>query len=388
MNLDNIILELAVIFAGTAVLSTLFLYLKQPVILSYIALGVLLGPYGFKVISNADHIEQLSHFGIILLLFLLGLHLQPKKLVNLFKKTSLLTIVTSLVFILTSVIITTISGFSIVEGLICGGALMFSSTVISLKLIPTTTLHHKRKGEMMTSVLLFQDILAIIMILLIAGEQGANPFIQVPLLLAKVTSITLGAFVLVRISILPLFRKFDVIQEYIFLVSLGWCLVLAEGAKLAGLSYEMGAFIAGISIASSPIAWVIAEKLKPLREFFLILFFFSVGAQFDYLVQINVLITGLILAAAILLVKPLAFKLAFAKTGEDQSSAKELGYRLGQASEFSLLFAVSAATAGKITSEMSNLIQLVTIITFIVSTYLVVRWYPTPISSSSATRAD
>ena len=88
MGLDNIVLELAVIFSGAAILGTLFLYLKQPIILAYIALGVLIGPWGMKVLGSAAHIERLSHIGIILLLFLLGLNLHPSKLLKLFQKTS------------------------------------------------------------------------------------------------------------------------------------------------------------------------------------------------------------------------------------------------------------------------------------------------------------
>lgn len=388
MGFDNIVIQLAAIFAGASVLATIFLFLKQPVILSYIALGVIIGPWGLGFIENADHIEQLAHFGVILLLFLLGLHLQPKKLINLFKKTSILTIGTCFSFFALSTIICLLFKFSLLDSVIVGGALMFSSTVVSLKLIPTTTLHHKHKGEMMTSVLLFQDILAIILILLITSEESGNPYVQFPLLTLKIIGLTAAAFGVVKLTILPLFKKFDVIQEYIFLVSLGWCLFMAEAAMLLGLSYEMGAFVAGISIASSPIAWVISEKLKPLREFFLILFFFSIGAKFDYLVTQSVLLPGIIIATVLLIGKPLIFKFGFSKVGENIENSKELGVRLGQASEFSLLLGACAISAGKLTDQGSNLIQLVTIITFIVSTYFVIMKFPTPISPSSSSRAD
>jgi len=395
MDLQNIILELSVIFTGAAILATIFLYLKQPVILSYITLGIIVGPLGLKLISDPDRIEQLSHFGVILLLFLLGLQLQPAKLVNLFKKTSMLTIGTSLTFVvITSLTVLGLGAifadlnFTLQDSFICGGALMFSSTVVSLKLIPTTTLHHKHKGEMMTSVLLFQDILAIVMILLVSSKGGSAIYILLPILLLKVFGIIFGAFVIVKYTILPLFRKFDVIQEYIFVLALGWCLIMAEAALKIGLSYEMGAFIAGLSIASSPIAWIISEKLKPIREFFLILFFFSIGTKFDFLVTKNVVIPGLILATVLLVAKPIIFKIGFRKSGEPEDTSKELGFRLGQASEFSLLLVTGAVAAGKISIEASYLVKLVTILTFIVSTYVIMQRYPTPISNSSAKRAD
>ncbi len=382
MNLDSIIFELAIIFIGASILATVFLYFKQPIILAYIALGMIIGPWGFKIINNHSHIEKLSHFGIILLLFLIGLNLQPIKFIQLFRKTSILAITTCFIFA-SSISLSVLSfGFSVVESLICGLALMFSSTVISLKLVPTTTLHLKHKGKVMTSILLFQDIIAIIIIILLNGSKEGVSYIQIPILLGKLIFLTTAVFLMVKFTIFPLFRKFDIIQEYIFLVSLGWCLVVAEIAHLIGLSYEIGAFIAGVSIASSIIALVIAEKLKPLRDFFLILFFFSIGANFDYLVSTNVLLPGIIIAIIILVIKPIVFKIGLEKTGEPKKESKEMGFRLGQASEFSLLLASAATTAGVISEKASCLIQLVTIITFIVSTHIVVNKFNTPISRS------
>lgn len=154
MNLDSIIFELTVIIAGAALLGTLFLYAKQPIIIAYIAIGIVVGPSGFALIRRTDHIEQISHFGVILLLFLLGLNLQPAKLVRLFRKTSLLTFGTSLLFGAVSFLFALLLRFDVHSSLIFGAAMMFSSTVVGLKLIPTTTLHHKRMGGVMTSVLL------------------------------------------------------------------------------------------------------------------------------------------------------------------------------------------------------------------------------------------
>ena len=147
MNLESIVFDLGVIIIGAAVLGTLFLYAKQPIIIAYIAIGVVVGPNGFGLIQATDSIEQISHLGVILLLFLIGLNLQPERLIGLFKETSLLTLFTSLSFALISILFGLLIGFDLNSSLIFGAAMMFSSTVIGLKLIPTTTLHHKRTGE-------------------------------------------------------------------------------------------------------------------------------------------------------------------------------------------------------------------------------------------------
>ena len=388
MGLDNIILELAVIFAGAAILGTLFLYLRQPIILAYIALGALIGPLGFNVLGSAEHIEHLSHVGIVLLLFLLGLNLHPSKLLQLFRKTSIVTLGTSLAFMLLGFGVCLGLGLSMKEGLVAGAALMFSSTIVSLKLTPTTTLHQKHTGEMMISVLLFQDILAILLILFLSGGGDGNGLWGSVMIVLKLAGLGLFSLAAVKFVIIPLFRRFDVIKEYFFLASLGWCLIMAEAAYILGLSYEMGAFLAGVAMAAFPIALVIAENLKPLREFFLILFFFSIGARFDLFVTANLLLPGILLTAVLMLAKPFLFRTAFKVIGEEPRIARELGVRLGQASEFSLLVAYSAEKSGQIAVNVSYLIQTVVILTFIASTYWVVSKYPTPISSKSELRAD
>jgi len=388
MGLDNIVLELAAIFAGAAALGTLFLYLRQPIILAYIFLGGLIGPWGFKILGDAGHIERLSHIGIILLLFLLGLNLHPETLLQLFRKTSIVTLSTSLLFMVLSALVSFLMGFGWRDSLIIGSAMMFSSTIVSLKLIPTTTLHQRHTGEMMISVLLFQDILAILLILFLGGGAERNGALATGLVVLKLVGLGAVSFATVKFVIIPLFRRFDAIKEYIFLASLGWCLFMAEMAYLLGLSYEMGAFLAGVALAAFPIALVISENLKPLREFFLILFFFSIGARFDLFVSKNVFLPGLVLAAVLMAAKPLLFRAAFSMIKEEGRISRELGVRLGQASEFSLLVAYSAEKSGQIAVSASYLIQTVVIFTFIASTYWVVMKYPTPISAKSGLRMD
>jgi len=388
MGFENIIFELVLIFAGAAVFATLFLYLKQPIILAYIALGVAMGPWGAGLIDDAENIEQLSRVGIILLLFLIGLNLKPDKLYLLFGKTAAVTLATCLVFLLVGALTSFMFGFSVRDSLIIGAALMFSSTIVSLKLIPTTALHHKHMGDMMISVLLLQDVIAIILILLISGRIEESVSMTVALLLVKLVLLVVVSFYIVKIFITAVFRRFDRIREFSFILFLGWGLLVAGAAHQFGLSYEIGAFIAGVSLATFPVTLVIAEDLKPLRDFFLILFFFSIGARFDFLVTQHVLVAGLTLTLVLMLVKPVVFKWCFKLSGEKDSVAGELGVRLGQASEFSLLVAYSVLLSEQVDPRASYLIQTVVILSFVVSTYWVVLRYRTPISSADSLRQD
>ena len=384
----NITYELVVIFAGSALFATAFLYLKQPVMLAYIVLGIVAGPWGLGIIEHAQHIEQLSHLGIILLLFLIGLNLQPDRLVKLFSQTTALTLLSSAVFMLSTAAITLFFGYSLTESLVIGAAMMFSSTIVSLKLIPTTTLHHKHRGEMMVSVLLMQDVIAIVLILMLSTGTQDNVPLTALFLLVKLVMMVAVSFLLVRYVINALLMRFDIISEYVFLLSLGWGLLGAGIGSMLGLSYEMGAFIAGVTFASSPIAMVVAENLKPLRDFFLILFFFAIGANINVLMAERVLLDALVVALGVVIFKPLVFRFFFEHIGEKDRTSWELGARLGQASEFSILVAFTALGTGLISEQASYLIQTIVVITFILSTYWVVYRYPTPISSDASHRKD
>jgi len=386
--LDHIIFQFVLIFAGAALFATLFLYLRQPIILAYIVLGIVVGPKGLGLINDAEQIEQLSHIGIILLLFLIGLNFQPAKLVGLLGRIGIVTLVTCFIFMLLSLAVASALGYPLIDSLIIGAALMFSSTIVSLKLIPTTQLHHHHVGEVMISVLLLQDVIAIVLIVLVTEGGMDNISTAVALLLLKLVLLSVMSFVVVKFVITKLFLKFDVIKEHTFVMALGWGLFVAGAAEMLGLSYEMGAFIAGISLATVPIALVIAEELKPLRDFFLILFFFSIGAKFDLVVSQQLIIPGLIITALLMVAKPVIFNWGFKAIGEKPENSAELGVRLGQASEFSLLIAFSALASGLIEERSSYLIQLVVVLTFVASTYWVVNAYPTPISYKSSQRKD
>ncbi len=386
--LENIILQFVLIFAGAALFASLFLFLKQPIILAYIVLGIVVGPKGLELINDAEQIERLAHIGIILLLFLIGLNFQPAKLVGLLGLIGIVTLATCFIFMLLSLAVALALGYPFIDSLIIGAALMFSSTIVSLKLIPTTQLHHHHVGDVMISVLLLQDVIAIVLIVLVTEGGMDDVTISVALLLLKLVVLSVMSFVIVRFVITKLFLKFDVIKEHTFVMALGWGLFVAGAAEMLGLSFEMGAFIAGISLATVPIALVIAEDLKPLRDFFLILFFFSIGAEFDLVVSQQLIVPGLIITALLVTAKPVIFNWGFKAIGEKPQDSAELGVRLGQASEFSLLVAFSALASGLIEERSSNLIQLVVVLTFVVSTYWVVNVYPTPISYKSSQRKD
>jgi Kef-type K+ transport system membrane component KefB len=385
----SIVYILFLIFCGAAILATLALGLRQSLIIAYICLGLLIGPWGFNLISDLGLIQNIANVGIVFLLFLLGLHLHPQQLIRLAGETVVVTGLSSVVILALGFGYSLMFGYSQTEALVIGASLMFSSTIIGLKLIPTTVLHHQRTGEIIISILLLQDIIAIFLLLAIegmAGEREGWAALSLPLI--ALPALVLAAYLMEKYVLTRLIARFDRIQEYIFLLAIGWCLGLAEAAEMLGLSYEIGAFIAGVTIARSPIALFIAESLKPLRDFFLIIFFVSLGAGFNLGILPDIWLAALGLSLIALLAKPALYRLLMMLSKESAQRSTEVALRLGQMSEFSLLVAVMATELALIRAEVSYLIQISTLLSFVFSSYYIVARYPTPIALDDRLRRD
>lgn len=385
---QHLIFSIFLIFAGAAVLSTFALLTHQSMLVAYMLLGAILGPWGLQIIRDPEMIRHVGDIGILFLLFLLGLHLPPQKLWLMIKKVSWIGFVSSFLFAIIGFSVMWWFDFTIIECVVTGAAMMFSSTIIGIKLLPTTTLHHQHTGEIMISLLLLQDLLAIVVLILLrAMTLGGNIVMDVGLVVIALPALLAFAYLAERFVLRWLLSRFNRIKEYLFLLSIAWCLSLAQLAILFGLSAEIGAFIAGVSLAASPISVYIAESLKPIRDFFLVMFFFSVGALFNLDYLSVVALPALLLTIILLLVKPFTFHFLLKQVGETQATW-EIGSRLGQISEFSLIIAYVGLDYHLITDITANCIQAAAILSFMVSSYWVVMRYPTPMALSDRLRRD
>lgn len=386
---QSIIYLVFLIFAGAAVLSTAALFTRQSLLVAYIILGALLGPWGLQFVKDSLLIKQIGDIGILFLLFLLGLHLQPQNLLHSLKKMSRIVLESSLVFLIVGFLISYYFHFTIIESLIIGLCMMFSSTIIGLKLLPTTILHHQHMGELMISVLLLQDLIAIAALLVIQsiGDSAVSVH-ALTMVILGFPLLLLVAYVFERFVLNKLLKRFDQFHEYIFILSIAWCLAMAELGHYMGLTEEIGAFIAGVALASNPISLYIADSLKPLRDFFLIIFFFTIGAGFNFDYFQQVIWPASILAITIVIFKPLIFNWLLKRSGETPKMSFEVGVRLGQVSEFSLLIVFIALKSNLIGIQTSNVVQGATILTFIASCYWVALRYQTPLAPSEKLRRD
>ena len=367
------------IFTGSAIIASMAIFGRQPLLVAYITLGALIGPYGFGWVQDVHLLSEISEIGIIFLLFLLGLDLQPRSLLRAFRKVTVVTLISSLIFACAGYLIARLFDFTTTESLIIGAAMMFSSTIIGIKLLPTTILHHRHIGEMMIGLLLMQDFLAIfVLLVLLSGDGGQINITQIGITLLALPLLILFAWGFVRWVLLKLIAKFDQMGEYIFLRAIGWCMGLSELAEVLGLSREIGAFLAGITIASSPISQHIALTLKPLRDFFLIMFFFSLGAGFNLGLLPEIALAAATLGVTMLILKPVIFRVLLERQSEKKVLAWDLGFRLAYVAFNASLIGVMA----------SHLIQAAAILTFLISSYIVTFNFPNPIAVSEKLRRN
>ncbi len=380
---DQPLFIIFIIFVGAVVFATVAISLRQSLLVAYILLGLVLGPYGAKFISDAQMFANIGQVGIIFLLFLVGIDLNPRELGFSLKSVSTVTVGASIVLGIIGVFVARSLQFSFTDSVIISVGMIFSSTVIGLKLMTDEELFHTRCGELMVSILLLQDLLAIFVLFLLEGARtgGGIGWDDLTAAIVGMPTLLIAGFLGKQLLIRPLARYFWHIKEYVFLLSIAWCLSMAELGSFLGLSDGVGAFIAGVTIASnSRTAGLMRERLNPLRDFFLILFFFSVGAGFNYHSMKTVLLPGLLFCSIIVLIKPLIFLAFFRAHGESHANALEVSVRLGQASEFSLLICGLAADAAPrlISLRAEYTIELMTLLSFVMSCFYVVQRYATP----------
>ena len=381
--------QILLIFVSSSLVAVAILFLRQAIIVAYILAGFCLGSAGLGLITDAYWIEDLASVGIVYLLFLLGLNLRPQKAVSMFGEALFVTFLSTIIFSMLLAAVVYCFGYGFTESTVIGAATAFSSTIIGLKLLPTTTLHHKRRGEMIISVLLLQDFIAIALILLLTSvSNGSTIAAKISFLLISLPIALFAVFLIEKYVVNYLIARFDEIHEFIFILAIGWCSLCALVFEKIGFSYEVGGFVAGVALASSPASLFFAEKLKPIRDFFLVLFFFSLGASFDFLILEEAILVALPLSFIIVVGKPYVFRKLFRLRGESRRQAKEVGVRLGQAGEFGILLGITAFQSGTITYEASYLINLIVILTLIFSSFYITSAYHTPTTVKTSLRKD
>jgi len=371
-----IFLEITVIICLAAVLTVIFRFLKQPNILAYILTGVIIGPLGFLSIQNRDFIQTLAELGITFLLFMLGLEIKLKDLGSIGKVAIIISFSQVFFSFLFGYILSLLFGFSIISALYIGICLSFSSTVIVVKLISDKKEVHSLHAKIAIGVLLIEDFLAILVLLFLSGFDPNGP---VAISLPKMGEIAIKgalAFSLVGYlssNVFPKFiEKIAKSTETLFLISIAWLFGLSAFVNYIGFSVQIGGLLAGLSLANSIANYQIIARAKILRDFFIVIFFVLLGVQMTFSRVVAVLYPALAMSALILIGKPFIDMVLMSILGFKKRTAFLTGINLAQISEFSLIVVFLGQRLSHISTNVVSLITLVGVITFTLSTYMII----------------
>ncbi len=370
----EIFIQLAIILFTAFIISYIVQAFKQPVIIGYIIAGIIIGPFIIGFGASHEIIEIFSKFGIAFLLFIVGLHLNPKVIKEIGISSLLIGLVQIvLTFGLGFLISIGFFGFNVITSLYIGIALAFSSTIIIMKLLSDKKHLDALYGKISIGILIIQDLVAIAVLMFISSSANGADVGSLALrgLLGGagliVASLLIGFLLLPKIT-----KSIAKSQELLFLFSICWCFVIAALFHYFGFSIEIGALVAGIALSVSPYSVEITSKIRPLRDFFLILFFIILGLNIQISNIGSIVVNALILSAAILIFKPLILMTFMAIFRYTKRTNFLVGTTLAQISEFSLIILTLGVAMGHISAEILSTLTLAGIITITLSTYMII----------------
>ncbi len=370
----SIFVQIALVIAIAAVIAVIMHVLRQPLIMGYIITGIIVGPSALGLIQGEDAhhaFETFAEIGIALLLFIIGLGLNAAVVKSLGK----VSVVTAGALFLTvgSVghFVALLLGFDQMSAIFIGIALFFSSTIIILKALSDKHELGRLYGQVAIGVILVDDIVATLALVAVAMlSQGSLDAATFGTLGMKALLLGGGLYV-AGVHIIPRIGKLLASSsELLFLFSIAWGLSISSVFGIAGFSHELGALFAGVSLAGLPYATEMAARLKPLRDFFIVLFFVTLGELFTFDTLSTALIPALLLSLVVMIGKPVFVMASLGALGYTKLTGFKAAIHLSQISEFSIILIIFAASSGVVAESAVPLVTLVALITIGLSTYM------------------
>lgn len=374
MAIDGSFLEIGIILVLAAVVGSIARLLKQPLIVAFIIVGILAGPTGLGLVSSEDEVRLLAKLGIAILLFLVGLKLD----IHLIRATGLVALLTGVgQVIFTSLVgflIVLAFGFDVVAALYIAVALTFSSTIIIVKLLgdkrELDTLH----GRIAVGFLIVQDILVVVaMVVIVTIGQPGETSAAGELLITFLGSIAfLFAVALLSRYVIPKVLNWMASSpELTLLFGVAWAVALAAVSAMLGLSMEIGAFVAGVSLASTAYRESLGARMVSLRDILILFFFIELGAMLTFTDAVEQLWPAVVLSLFVLIGNPIIVMVIMGAMGYRSQVSFRAGLVVAQISEFSLILIALGFSLGQVDQSVLSLVTLVGIITITVSTYFI-----------------
>lgn len=374
--MDNTIVQLAIILTTSSILGLIVFRLKIPLIVSYILVGVILSVLSVFDVTESLVLNILPEIGVAFVLFLIGMELDLREI----KALGIPIVFSAIGQIIVSTVIGfglgSLFGFNNIESAYLGLGLAFSSTVVVVKMLLEKKDLSSLHGKLSIGILLVEDLIAIGVLMFISVSSSALNFgLQQSLPILTLVIKAIGLFVLTFVlSRYVLERLFDIIaksSELLFFTTIAWCFAFTALAVLSGFSVEIGAFLAGVALASSPYHFQIQGKIKPLRDFFLTLFFVYLGSQVKMGHVLSTWPIILTFTFFALLIKPLIYMLILGRFGFRKHTLFQTSLNLSQISEFSLIVLIVGVNAGLLSEIPLSIMASVAVLSIISSSILI-----------------
>ncbi|MEZ5627011.1 MAG: cation:proton antiporter [Rhodocyclaceae bacterium] len=373
--------ELSLLLLIAAGVGAVAVRLRQPVLIAYIVVGIVVGPAGLELVTSHDQIDLLAQIGVAVLLFLVGLKLDLQHVRHI-GPVALATGLGQLAFtIAIGFVLILAMGRDWLTALYVAVALTFSSTIIIIKLLSDKRELDSLHGRIAVGFLIVQDIAVVLAMMAMSalratGDGEAVGWMVAGAIIGRVLAAAALLFVLMRYVLPPLMRTMAKSQELLLIFAIAWGTALAAFGEWAGFSKEAGAFLAGFSLASTPFRDAIGARLTGIRDFLLLFFFIDLGAKLDFSALGSELWPALVLSAFVLIGNPLIVMAIMGFMGYRKRTGFMAGLTVAQISEFSIIFVAMGITLGHVGNDALGLTTLVGIVTIALSTYMILYSQP------------
>ncbi|MFA5211588.1 MAG: cation:proton antiporter [Patescibacteria group bacterium] len=373
--MENIFLQITIILGITVSIACFVRLLKQPLIVAYILAGLVAGPLFLNVINGDEQLFQtFANFGIILLLFIVGLSLNFDYIKKVGKTVFLGGLFQFFFTAFIGFFVMSFLNFSFISSLFVAVAITFSSTIIVVKLLADKKDLETVYGRYTIGVLLVQDIIAVILMIFLNTSninQDVSWYNTALITLGK-GMLLAGLVFLMAKYLLPIFMdKIATSSELLFIFTIAWCFGIASIVYSAGFSVEIGAIVAGISLGASIYQPEISSRLRPLRDFFIVLFFVVLGSELQLGDVKASLLPAIILSLVVLIVDPLILYIVMRKIGHTRRSSFLAGITAAQVSEFGFILIFKGEDMNYLHGSELAILTIVALTTIIISSYLI-----------------
>ena len=361
--------QIGLIIIAAAVAAYLLRLIKQPQILSYVLVGILVTPV-FGLVTNTSVIESMSIIGIAFLLFIVGLEMDLKKLKNVALVSSLGGAIQIVIIFVLSYLGALLMGFLSLEAAYIGLMLAFSSTMVVMKLLSDKQELNTLHGRLAVGILLLQDVVAIFALSVLATLNGFT-FALFGMAFLNFLAIFLMAFLASKYFFPIVFRFAAKNQELLLITSLAVCFIFSLLFHYLGFSVAIGAFIAGLTLGNLEYSFEIVGKVRSLRDFFSLLFFVSLGMELSLGVIGKMWIPLLVFVFAAIFLKPLIIMIITSLFRYTKKPAFLTSLSLAQIGEFSLILASQGLLLGHISQELFSVVVMVAIVSITLTSYFI-----------------